>query len=184
MEEQMTKADYPLFIPPDPLFKKKAADWSAKEAKQYYRWVLDVIPTRIDHLLKFFGEELPKDHRDWEVFLNRLGKKYTQQLQQPMFSEHRSSKKSLTNRGTALAADIGLLGAQLLIMYPGSKVHWELLNDPGAFGHNLPILKGFAKGLYLDPVGGTIYEARAILKGTKSSEVLQKAFVFWRDKMP
>jgi hypothetical protein len=68
------------------------------------------------------------------------------------------------------------------MQYPGSKVHWVLLNDPGAFSHNRPVLKGFVHDLYLDPVGA-IYEARALLNGKKSSDVLAKIFVHWKQKI-
>jgi hypothetical protein len=175
--------DYPLFIPPAPLFKKKAEAWSSKEAKQYFDWVLDTQPSRVKQMLGFLNENLPQDHREWEKFLLELGARYSKKLRLRQFSENRDGKVRLTNQGAALAGDVGLLGAQLLIQYPGSKVHWEQLNDPGAFGHNLPVLKGFVNSLYFDPIGGTIYEAKALLKGEKAVDLLHKAFVFWKNKM-
>ena len=158
-------------------------DWSPEEAEQFYQWLMENLSRRIDHLLAFLNEEIPSCHKDWEEFLVRLGLKYASRLRTTPLSQNINGRLQLTNRGTALAADSGLLVAHLLIHVPGSHVRWEVLRDPGAFGHNHPVLRGFVQNLYLDPVGGSVYAARALVNGKKSPDLLKQAFVFWKDRM-
>jgi len=87
----------------------------------------------------------------------------------------------LTKQGMALAQDAGLMVAHLLTKVPESRAHWAVLNNPGAFSHNRPVLKGTEQGLYLDPVGA-VYEARALVNDKKSFDILKNTFIFWKER--
>lgn len=184
---------YPLFIPPAPLHPKDRREWSPKEAQAYYDWLLSILKERTDSLLTYFGEQLGEP----EETLMRMGEKVAAALRTQEFFEHSEGEPillkqkhvvvteggpTLTNRGYALAADMGLLVARLLLEACGSKLRWEILKKPKReFSFNLPVLVGFDK-LFLEPVGGCITEAQAVLRGQEGPDVWKRTFVFWKAK--
>lgn len=174
--------NYPLLRAPIPALETKAMDWSKHEAEAFFHWLVENHRSRVDNLLAFWGKELPECTQEWEEFLFKLGRLYAEQLHRSEFSAPHRSKSALTQAGTALAFDANLLVAFLLMRYPGSRVRWQLLLDPGAFSHNHPVLRGFAYNRYLDPFAG-IYEARALLAGKKSPDLLRNIFTFWKERM-
>jgi hypothetical protein len=172
-------ADYPLFVPPAPLAEKSPRKWSSKEARFYFDWLLTVLPQRTDAVLARFGEKIDEEYED---ILARIGEKFALALSQSEFSTRTPDGPKLTNQGYALAADMGLLVARFLLEECGEKIHWETLRKPKReMAYNLPVLIGF--DIYLEPVGGTIAEAYAILRGTRSGDILKKMFTFWRSKV-
>jgi len=174
---------YPLTEPPEQIAGRKSKEWSTREAEDCFAWFLANEGMRVQHFLAFFKQVLPDDCREVEEFLLNLGQEYVERLRAIHFSTpDANGRLQLTNQGIALASDAGLFVAHLLIKHSRSRAHWELLNDPGAFSHNRPVLTGFVHQLYLDPVGA-IYEARAVLNGKKSSRILKDAFVFWKDRL-
>ena len=175
-------AKYPVLEPPISPFETRSSSWTIGEAEQYYSWLVTNQTIRIDCFLRFFKTKVPADYRKWEDFLLNLGFEYSDRLRSSQFSQRVNRGSSLTSCGLALAFDASLLVAHLLMRSPGSKVHWELLLDPGAFSNNHTVLRGFTDNLYLDPVGG-VYEARGLLAGKKSADLLEQVYSHWKDRI-
>jgi hypothetical protein len=171
---------YPALCAPIPVFEKRAGAWLTSEADAFFHWLVANYESRVGILLKFLKKVLPKTPQEWMEFLQEVGLAYADQLRRKEFSLRKGETFELTVAGSSLVFDANLLVAQLLIRYPGSKVHWHLHSDPGSFSHNHPILKGFTHDRYLDPFGG-FREAHALLLGKKSASLLKDIFSFWKD---
>jgi hypothetical protein len=172
---QASNRRYPLFVPPAPLAEKRAREWSAAEARAYRDRLLGVLEARTDGLLAYFGEAIAGGP---EAALDRVGARVASALRRPDFSRVAEAGPGLTDRGHALAADMGLLTARLL---PGAcpSVRWEIVEAKRHASYNLPVLKGFG-GLALDPVGGPIAEAWGILRDERAGDAWRWMFTFWR----
>ncbi len=171
---------YPLFIPPEDLVNKLPKQWNAKEAKEYKSWLLYIIDERIDYLLTRLGFD---KNQNIENQLLALGYKVSDLLNSSQFTEKGLKGRSLSSQGYALAADMGLLVAQLLIEKNNGKIYWEILKKPKSeISYNLPVLKGFSV-TYLDPVGGSTAEASAILRGQREGDSWKKIYEFWSSKV-
>lgn len=130
--------DYPLFIPPAGIREKAPDAWSKDEAKQYFKWLISVIDNRTSFLAEYFGEDLSTAP---EVLLKRLGEKVVEALRSKPFVEYKPIAE-LTNAGFALAADMGLLIARLLLSNPEVKAKWFLVTARRHIDYNLPVIKG------------------------------------------
>lgn len=170
---------YPLFVPPEHLAKKERSKWSQKEAKEYRDWLLGVQESRVAELIvKLDQPLLGEPTKD----LITLGKKVADLLVRSPFSEDRFGVRSLTKLGYALAADMGLLVAQYLLSAKPEKLKWETVRKPKSdVSYNLPVIVGFSYS-YLDPVGGSIAEASAVLRGQRDADAWLKIYEFWIDK--
>ncbi len=169
--------EYPLFVPPEHLAVKGRTNWSAKEAREYKEWLLSVLDERVDALMEAL-EELersnPVEH------LEALGLKAAAHLADVPFSEESPTWRQLTNRGYALAGDIGLLVARYLLRDAPKKLRWEVLRKPKSeLAYNLPVLEGFSSNNYMDPIGGSIAEAWGILRGNKGGDIWCISYQHW-----
>lgn len=175
--------EYPLFIPPLELCSKDSREWNLQEARQYKDWQLASIDERVSFLLKFLN--IPeRDNQGVEEFLSEVGNKVAQYLQQKEFSKCDSEEQDLTNKGYALAADMGLLLAKLLLEECRDKIRWRVLRRPKSHAsYNLPVLEGF-KLNPLEPVGGSIAEAYGILRKNKDGNIWRDSYVYWLDQIP
>ncbi len=175
----MTVTSYPLFNPPNSLSEKSHRDWSKAEAEEYSRWLIRSIDDRTDDLLHYFSV----DASAWEprALLLRLGALVAERLGEAEFSECKpDGARSLTNAGHALAADLGLLTARLLLQASGGTIRWEVVRKPKSdTSFNLPVLAGFSNKLTLDPVGGAVAEAQAVLAGRRSGDAWARILAFW-----
>src|SRR5262249_1430933 len=130
---------------------------------------------RIASLLDFLEESVSVNNIDNDLL--RIGEKVFWLLKSRSFSHG----DDLMNEGYALAADMGLLIAKLL-RETCPSVQWVVLRKPrSGMAYNLPVLSGFGS-LTLDPVGGSIAEAQAILSDKRSFDVWKNIYSFWRDK--
>ncbi|WP_339730424.1 hypothetical protein [uncultured Gimesia sp.] len=173
----------PLFVPPLELCQKNSREWTLKEARQYKDWLLASLDERVSFLLKFLNVPKTKN-QDVEDFLSSAGKKAAQYLLLKEFSECVTEKKKLTDKGYALAADMGLLVAKILLEKSRDKIRWRVLRRPKReISYNLPVLEGFELNP-LEPVGGSIAEAYGILRGQDDSNVWREIYVYWLDQIP
>lgn len=169
------RGDYPHFIPPDELSSSEPRCWAKKQADSYFKWLMSVKEQRVEALLRFLGETMP--HHEVEEALAALGHKAAKALK----ADKDSSKDKLTNRGYALAADMGLLVAALLVE-ASTSIQWTILRKPKSdLSYNLPVLTGFG-AVTLDPIGGSIAEAFAIMRGDRTGGIWQEIYCFWLEK--
>ena len=174
-----TLKEYPLFIAPAHLASKGRKNWTAQEAAEYRQWLLGVLNERIEGLVTKLEEPcgaLPSDH------LMALGNKVVPLITNEPFSENDPTGRKLTNMGYALAADMGLLVAYYLLKALPDKLSWEIIRKPKSeLSYNLPVLQGFSFN-YLDPIGGSVAEAFAILRGQKGADIWKRIYEFWKNK--
>lgn len=170
----MTMPDYPFFAPPDHLASKVSHERTPQEAREYFNWFMENRHTRIANFLQYFGEN-SSECRNWD--LKRIGASVAKALYRDPFSEWKDGQRILTNRGYALAADFGLLIADM-IQSECSSVQWSLMKRKKDASYNLPVLTGFGK-VHLDPVGGSIAEAQALLRGDRDACTWWKIFDHW-----
>ncbi len=175
----MTAAPYPHFIPPSPLSEKPHREWSKAEAEAYREWLARSIDGRTDALLHYF--RLDANASEARDVLLRLGSLVAERLADAEFSEPRpDGARTLTNAGQALAADAGLLTAKLLLRASAGRLRWEVVRKPKSdISYNLPVLAGFSNNLTLDPVGGSVAEATAVLVGRRSGDAWARILDFW-----
>ncbi len=172
--------EYPLFIPPLHLAKKNRRDWSKNEAEEYKDWMLGVSTQRAETLYKWLntppGQFSPEQH------LRELGTKVANLLKSGPFSVRTSGSSSLSKYGYAIAADMGLVVAEYLFTVRPSDLEWKVVRRPRSdMSYNLPVIVGFGS-VYLDPVGGSVAEAHAILRGERDSDIWEKIYSHWRVK--
>ena len=170
--------DYPLFTPPDHLAKKGRQNWSTAEAAEYKQWLLNSLDHRVEELTRRLDETLvvsPSEH------LQRVGEKAVKFFLSPPFSEEKPTGRALTNQGYALAADIGLLVAKYLLIANPRLISWETIKKPKELAYNLPVLQGFSSN-YLDPVGGSVAESMAVLRGKRGPDAWRRIYDFWVSK--
>lgn len=173
-------ADYKLFIPPEHLSKKGRENWNKKEAEEYKEWLISVIDDRISDLLNYFNEQ---ENTNIQEFLTQLGKKVSNKLKDSDFSEDIGNRKKLTNKGYALAADMGLLIAKWLLRDYGDKLTWTIIRKPKSeMSYNLPVLeiKGFD---YYEPVGVSIADATSIINNNKDYDAWLKVYTFMKENI-
>lgn len=179
----MERKSYPLFVPPDGLAATSPRAWTKREAQAYYDWLTGCVALRCTALLAFFSITDMTDPRE---VLRVLGAKVAGALFDDQFScsePSESHRRQLTNEGYAVAADMGLLVATFLIEESNGSVHWQILRRPKSdISYNLPVLAGFGK-ITLDPVGGSIAEASAILERRRTSDVWLQMLNFWLEKV-
>jgi hypothetical protein len=167
---------YPLFIPPEPLSTTPREDWTRGEADRYRYWLLSQIEPRTNQLVKLSGVS---EQQSIEEFLLSIGKWAEAELLKSQFSFVEEDKVTLSNAGYALAADLGLLVANMLTKrYP--YLEWQTVTKPkNDISYNMPVLVGFITGLYLNPVGGSIGEAFGILNTDRDYKAWHDIFIHW-----
>ena len=179
---QSSPNPYPLLIPPAPLSTKGHRDWSSKEADEYKAWLISSLEQRISAVLDYF--QITEDGLSGADLLLRLGELATDVLSDSEFSTSEADgTRSLTNAGHAVAADLGLVVARMLIEEGGGKVQWRVMRKPKSdMSYNLPVLSGFGR-LTLDPVGGSVAEAHGVLGGRRGSDAWARVLEFWSEKI-
>lgn len=176
----MATSTYPLFVPPPELSSTAPKDWSAKQAHRYLQWLTGVLEERTNQLLMYTAESYPERIDEVEPLLARVGAKAVDTLRAPDFSTSAQTGPQLTDRGYALAADLGLLVARLLLDHSNGSEKWAVLRRPKSdVFYNHPVLVGF-RPVPLEPIGGSVAEANAVLRGTRNADAWQKIFSHWR----
>jgi hypothetical protein len=177
----MDNKHYPLFVPPSEVAEKSHRQWSKKEARIYFDWLMRVAPDRIRELIDFLGFAGREPDRR---LLSDLGKEVALLLVTDDFSwASGGSSRTLSDRGHALAADMGLLTAQVLLEKSAPAVRWMILEKPRSdMSFNLPVLSGFGD-LVLDPIGGSIAESTGVLMGRRDSRVWLGIFDYWSSRV-
>ena len=137
--------EYPLFMPPESLAVIGAKNWKKKEAQEYFDWFMRERKQRVSNFLDFIGYELTGNI---EQDLKIISQKLFDAANTPDFFSIRDvdGSKKLNDRGLALAADSGLLLAQLL-EYARPNLYWQIAKGPKSYhSYNLPVLKEFENG--------------------------------------
>ena len=157
--------EYPLFIPPGSLADGNRREWSSAQAKAYLAWLQEQVKPRTDALRSYFGEQGADDA---ERLLDRLGHKVGEALRgEPRFRMGDEDRPKLTDQGYALAADMGLLIARLVLEHGPPTLRWTVLRKPKSdVSYNLPILEGLGPVTF-EPVGAAIAEAYGVLRGER-----------------
>lgn len=171
----MYGSEYPLFVPPDDLGNRTPKEWSNNEATVYFNWLVQVSNERTTNLMSFFNDNI--DGRPNDI-LERLGKKVTKTLRIATFSIQVDGRHKLTNKGYALAADMGLLVAKFILeeFYP--VVTWTIVNRPKTdIDYHKPVLTNIGRETY-EPIGVSISDAIGILNGTKDYDSWEKTYSY------
>ncbi len=153
--------DYPLFIPPMEVSEKQYHDWTTAEAKLYFNWFISIKQDRCNYLMEYLEERLTNNH---EEDLMRIGLKIKHCLFKEPFSQLSNNRKyEITNKGLAIAADIGILVSCLIIRI-NPKVSWKIWKKGKRdLSYNLPVMIGFSKIDYIEPIRISTADARLIL---------------------
>lgn len=138
-------------MPPEDLAEMGVKNWKKKEASRYFNWFMDIRAKRVEDFLKYLDYRLTGDPK---VDLDAIGEKVFHSLNETQFHTIRETDggKKLNDAGLAIAADLGLLLAQLLEeKHP--KLYWEIGKGPKVYhAYNLPVLKGFPKDNEWEPI--------------------------------
>ena len=164
---------YSVFAPPDALAKKLPRDWSNAEAQAYRDWLLSHANARVETLLNFMCLQRTSEP---DVLLHEAQIKLENLFSDAEFVENGPTGKRLTQLGYAIAADLGLLVAQLIIEATQGKVHWKILTKPKSdTSFNLPVLEGFGATTY-DPIAVSIADATWILRSNYKPDAWVKVY--------
>ena len=134
--------EYPLFMPPEELAVRGAKSWKKKEAQAYFDWFIQVRKQRVTDFLSYIRYDLTGDV---EKDLSTISQKLYETVNSPQFYSIRETDraKKLNDQGLAIAADMGLLLAQLLEI-ANPSLYWEIARGPKTYhSYNLPVLKEF-----------------------------------------
>lgn len=172
---------YPLFSPPTAVADRPPRDRTAGDARLYFDWLTGSLPGRTADLVAFFHlDHAALPPRD---LLLALGDRVAEELAGDGGSARtRGGESVLTSRGHALAADMGLLTARLILEAADGGIRWHIVDSPrGDRSFNLPVLTGFADELVLDPIAASIAEATGLLAGRRGPDAWARMFDFWTD---
>lgn len=148
---------------------------------------MESAPLRIQKLLEYFDEtEEVKDH---EQLLLNLGRKAANVFLLDEFSVQTGQGRGLTDRGYALAADIGLLIGKMLIDQSGNKLKWIIIKSPRShISFNMPAITGFRRSgafaVDLDPIQTAIAQSFSLLDGTGDEKVWLGIYDYWKNEIP
>lgn len=174
---------YPLFPMPVDLMGRKPEEWSGREAKSYLEWILHVLDERVKTLLDYFQDD---GSGSPEELLERLGERVAELLPSDRFSREpdrgvtiieKSGRRlalphpegrTLTAEGYALAMDMGLLVAKLVLARGQPPYKWSVLRKPKSeIRYNHPVLvRTDGEDYFFGPMGASVASAHAILRGT------------------
>ena len=176
----MSWSIYPIIDPPEPLRGHgKPRTWTDEIARAHFEWFMSIREERIGCLLEYF-DVLRPPRGDEHRFLLDLGTSIVARLSsEPNFREI-AGERELTAPGLSMAHDMGILVAELIIDSAGGVVKWQLLKKPPrALEFNMPVLVGRVPRMILDPIRGSLVEAKAILRGAGSSDIWARTYDFW-----
>lgn len=158
---------------------KPTREWSRAEADDYRDWLLRTLDVRVDGLLCSLDVSPAAPE-----LLRTAGAAVATRLSESEFVHTLGGQTTLTDAGRALAADMGLLTARLLLELGRGRVRWEVMRRPRSdLAFNLPVIVGFRDGNHFDPVGGSIAEACGILAGRRSGDAWAKAYAYWASRI-
>ena len=172
---------YALFAPPTEVADRSPRDWSPRLAHLYFVWLTGAAAERTRDLLAFFDlDRLDLPPRD---LLLVAGERVAGELlSDGGSSQRKGGERFLTSRGHALAADMGLLVARLIMYVFDGAVDWHIVDRPRTDrSFNLPALVGFLDDLHLDPIAASIDEANGIITGRRGPDAWAHLFDFWSD---
>ncbi|HEY6871377.1 MAG TPA: hypothetical protein VI298_01490 [Geobacteraceae bacterium] len=174
----MSDKKYSLFIPPANIVNKVPNEWTNGEAKEYLEWLLQIHVERVNGLLAYFAENLNDAP---EEVLDRIGAKIAKTLQTEEFSCLIDGKPKLTNKGYALAADIGLLVADFILQKYYPVVTWKIVTRPKSdIDFHKPVLTNIGHETF-DPIRVSIANAIDILKGHKQSDIWKTTYMYCKE---
>lgn len=166
---------YPIFDAPEIFAMKPPREWSQSEAKSYFDWVMNSADERVNYLLEFLNL---RHLSEPEVILHEAQIRLEALLNKHEFSTDTAEGKGLTKQGRALAADMGLLTAKLILQATGKRVHWQIVARPKSdVSFNLPVLSGFGGATY-NPIGVSIADTSWILLGNHKPDAWVKAYQY------
>lgn len=159
---------------------KLPRDWSKEESELYFSWLTSNMISRTNELLHFLGLTYITSH---ELLLVNVQEKVEHHITSDEFTYEIDGKKKLTDSGYALAADLGLLVARILIERGEGHIKWEILKKSRlARSNNLPVFIG-VDGEYLDPIDVSISECVWIANGNKSPNGWLNIYTYWSSRM-
>ena len=174
---------YPIVMPPEHLRGLgKPRDWTPEKAQAHFDWFMALRRQRIDDLLSFFEVSYPAKG-DEHNFLLELGKAVAETMcTEPNFRVT-PEKKELTAPGLAMAYDMEVFVAELIVGSSEGVIKWMLLKKPPrALDLNLPVLVGLPT-MKFEPIRGSLTEAKAILRGAESSDIWARTYSFWLERL-
>jgi hypothetical protein len=190
----MSVTSYPLFVPPDNLAAKSIASWSVADANRYREWLLGSMPGRIAVLKSTLS--LPAGGTAESILVD-AGRKMVALLSEPAASTpgrrevadlrgHEITYDTgplLSIHGYAIAADVGLLMAELLT--DRYDLHWDVVRRPKRdIAYNLPALFGFGSCLHMEPVHISNVAALGVLDGSADETRWSGIYRVWADEAP
>jgi len=167
--------------------------WSKEQGKDYFYWLMSVKSDRVQVLLDFFKETIDEDR---QAFLLRIGKAFTHEVRMrkywfqggEMEIKFRTGHTAVVDRGIVLsdegysiAADMGLLVADVLTRDFPSAIKWKLL--AGARNHinyNCPVLTGEPD--CWDPIAVACVNATAMIDNQETSDFWWRLYSDCEDK--
>lgn len=174
--------DYPLF----PRLDCVHADldrrtWTKEQGKEYFDWLMNVKGDRVQILLEFFEESLDDDR---QAFLLRIGEAFADEIKMEQYwlkggqmdIKFKTGHTAVVDRGTILsadgcsiAADMGLLVADILLRDFAPAIKWKLLTRAkNHVNYNCPVLTG--KPDCWNPIAVACVNAIAMIDGQETSD--------------
>lgn len=167
--------EYEFFIPPQPMAEKDILTWSHKEAEQYFEWFLSNTGKRLALLGAYLNVTIQK---------NRTGLVSVVKKAESVFLDVAfSDGTTLTNRGYALAADIGILMGECILTAFSGQLTWKLWRErKNDLSYNRAVIVGFPSKLHIDPLHISIVQVHRILKGSHDHTTFLNVYDVWCEK--
>lgn len=149
-----------------------------EELKDYYRWFLDILPTRIDIL-----ERSIKSTPGFESFnadfsvnsLEKIGQWAKKKLRKKFF------RKSLTTESYSVAVDMGMYFAKTMINnLDGVKWHHSIDVRRNTADYGQPVLANFEPAS-CNPIRLLIVYCYDLVENKKTEKDLEKLFYIWKE---
>jgi|KBSSwiS6_1023812.scaffolds.fasta_scaffold00697_5 hypothetical protein len=157
--------EYKIFKPPSNLLGKKKENYSKKESKQLFDFIMSIKDERINFFLEFINIKLEED---MSKDLNEFSEVVFHFLNLSQFSEKQNDRVMLTNPGFSFCFDLGLFIGDLIITQM-SDVTWEIGKGPKTYqGKNMPVLRN-EKEEY-DILGIAIHSSQYSLNKNKKKD--------------
>jgi hypothetical protein len=187
---------YSIIQPP---FTLKFHEMSRQELKDYYRWFMEILPSRIAELEAEVGRSPP--HATWRAdlspgSLDSLGEWFCTQVEtRPTTQDEAVELASrltfsiptpeyeLTNRTFSLAMDIGMYFSQVF-QKNRPTLRWEQsMAQKKSIDFGQPVLVGLGPGP-LNPVHLLVVLAYAIASKTQGGGRLRELYEYWSTRTP
>ena len=164
--------EYEFFVPPQPMAEKDILTWSRKEAEQYFEWFLSNTGKRLALLGAYLDVTIQKNRTG----LASVVKKVESVLLDVAFSDG----TTLTNRGYALAADIGILMGECILSAFPDRLAWGVWREKKSdLYYNRPVIVGFPSNVPMDAVHISTVQTHRLLKGSHDHTTFLKVYDVW-----